>query len=144
MNPNDQPPAGGFGGPISPGGRIAPSAPPEPPGPPRRACSCGSSARCVAVVAQRARFFPAGNRYDYECACKRSFSVYDLAGIAFTFLAGGVVTAAGALVTMYPPGSAVGAENSNRWFGVALLVFGAAGWLMFVARVRARIVHPAA
>ncbi len=139
-----EPPTGGFGGPISPGGPSGPCAPPEPPGPTRRACACGSSARCVAIVAQRARILPAGNRYDYACACKPVFSVYDVAGVVFAFLAAGGLAAAGLLVTVYAPGSAVGAERSNRWFGIGLLAFGAIGWGMSAARVRARIVHPAA
>jgi hypothetical protein len=92
----------------------------------------------------RARFFPAGTRYDYECGCKRSFSVHDSTSIAFAFVAGLVLSAVGALVIRFPPGSAIGAESSNRWVGVGLAVFGAVGWLMFAARVRGRIVHPEA
>lgn len=58
--------------------------------------------------------------------------------------AGLVLSSAGALVIRFPPGSAVGAESTNRRFGVGLAVLGAVGWLMAAVRVRARIVPPEA
>lgn len=62
--------------------------------------------------------------------------------MAFTGAYAIFVTFIGALIVVFPPGSAVGAEADNRIFGIVILVGGLACLAWFVAMVRARLVHP--
>ena len=74
--------------------------------------------------------FPVGMRYDHRCPrCERVFSVHDVANIVFLFVGASVLGAFGALVIAFPPGSGVGAEESNRWFGVAFVIIMEVGLL---------------
>jgi hypothetical protein len=61
--------------------------------------------------------------------------------VAFSMSAAAFLTAVGALVTMFPPGSAVGAESSNRWFGIGLLTIGVLTWIVPTLRVTRRLRH---
>lgn len=115
----------------------------HPVGPPDRWCSCGCAASCVRLRQQRVNGIPVGTRSDYRCgACSRTFTVPDVAHLVFLFVISSLVFAAGALVIAFPPGQAVGAEASNRWFGVGLVVVGALGWVMVGLGIRARMIHP--
>lgn len=42
---------------------------------------------------------------------------------------------------VFPPGSAVGADASNRWVGVGLLALSALAWTTLVLWLRARRAH---
>lgn len=67
--------------------------------------------------------------------------MHSTGSLAFSIFAAGVLSGAGWLVVTNPPGSAVGAQDSNRWFGWVLCGFGAAAWAIFVARAWARHRH---
>jgi hypothetical protein len=106
-------------------------------------CRCRAVATCTEVVEQRSKLGRVGFRYGYSCSvCRASFSVFSDLNIAFVVFACAVATAAGALVVVYPPGSAVGAESSNRVFGYAILALSVFGWGFFASRVRTRLRHP--
>jgi hypothetical protein len=64
--------------------------------------------------------------------------------VAFAGVLAAVLSAAAALLVLHPPGAAVGAEESNRRFGVGLAGLGAAAWAVFAARARGRLRHPVA
>lgn len=111
-----------------------------PPEPPRRLCTCGRAARCVA---SRTNVRRTGTRRAYRCeGCGRAFVVHDARGILQLGLGACVLAAAGVLVMLAPPGGAVGAQASNRWFGVMLAAAGLVGWVVTGAWVRGRVVHP--
>ena len=135
-----RPPAGGFGAPVPP----AATRPPEvPPLGPTRACRCGGRSPCVAVEVERARGVPVGKRFEHEClGCNRRFRVHSIGSVVFALFATTVLGSCGSLVVVHPPGSAVGAENENRWFGVAILVAAACSFALLVARIVARLRHP--
>lgn len=115
----------------------------QPSGPPARRCDCSGAAVCVAIVRKGAPIRPIGTQYDYRCArCAKTFKVHDVPGTLFASLLALVLFAAGALVILHPPGSAVGAEESNRWFGYGMVVLGVIASLVFAARVRGRLAHP--
>jgi len=109
-----------------------------------RRCRCGASAALVQVIPERLRnVLPIGNVHEHSCAtCGVTFNVHDAFGIVFSVLASSFLAAVGALVTAHPPGAAAGASDSNRWFGVALLVVGVLAWSVPIARVVARLRHP--
>lgn len=112
-------------------------------GPPPRRCQCGAAAACVAIVKQGTGALPLGVRHDYRCAaCARSFAVHDVAGIVFAGVLASVLSAAGALVVLHPPGAAVGAVESNVRIGVGIAIIGAIGWVIFGWRLRGRVAHP--
>lgn len=114
------------------------------PGTPRaRLCDCGGAAACVAIRQNRMQSIPIGTRHVYRCAaCAESFTVSDVTGIVFSLVAGFGLAGFGALILAFPPGSAVGAERSNAWFGVGLLACAALAWAMAALQVRARVIHP--
>ncbi len=115
----------------------------SPTGPRARQCFCTAAAPCVRIIQRRAGGLPVGTRNEYRCgACSRSFVVPDVSGIVFSFVTASLLSAGGALVIAFPPGSAVGAEQSNQWFGVALVAFGMIAWVNFAFGVRARMIHP--
>jgi len=138
--PNARPPAGGFGGPVPPGA----SPPPEvPPLAPTRACRCGGRAPCVLVDVERARGLAVGKRFEHVCSrCTRRFSVHSVGSVIFAFFAAAYLGSCGSLVVVNPPGSAVGAADQNRWFGVAILVFASVALALVVLRCAARLRHP--
>jgi DNA-directed RNA polymerase subunit RPC12/RpoP len=108
-----------------------------------RRCVCSRAAPCIRIMQRRMQGIPVGTRYQYRCsACSRAFTVHDNRSIVFWAITAIVLCAAGALVLAFPPGSAVGAERSNQWFGAALVVFGAIGWLIVGLAIRGRIEHP--
>jgi hypothetical protein len=86
---------------------------------------------------------PVGTRHQYRCSvCARTFTVHDNRSIVFSLTIAIVLCGVGALVIAVPPGSAVGAAQSNQWFGVGLVAFGAIAWLMVALAIRGRIDHP--
>ena len=86
---------------------------------------------------------PAGIFWEHHCpVCNARFRVPSIGAIIFSAAAATVVTAVGLLLTLYPPGSAVGATESNRYFGIAILVVGLLGWIMPGSRIFRRIRHP--
>lgn len=120
----------------------APSFAPRP-GPPARRCDCGVAADCVALAREGTWDWVIGRRSDFLCSqCGTRFSVHDVRGVVFMSLAAVALFAAGALVILHPPGSAVGAERSNQGFGVAMLAFGVVAMLVFARRVWLRAMHP--
>ena len=114
------------------------------PPPAMRRCVCGAGAPNTRVVTEYVkRFVPTGRVHQHDCAeCGVTFNVHDGYGIAFSICAASLLTAAGALVTLYPPGAAAGAADSNRWFGIALLGVGLLTWAIPALRIRARLRHP--
>jgi DNA-directed RNA polymerase subunit RPC12/RpoP len=125
---------------VEEAGRPAESAPT---GLPQRRCACTGAADCVAIVRKGTWERPIGMRYDYRCArCGDRFKVHDVGGVVFAGLLAAALSAAGALVMLHPPGTAVGADQSNRWFGVGMAVLGAVAWLVFASRIRGRLLHP--
>jgi len=110
---------------------------------PDRRCECSAPARCIAIVREGTWNTPIGMRYEYQCpVCAKGFSVHSVTGIVFATVLASAISAAGALLIVHPPGAAVGAEQSNRWFGVGLTVLGGFAWLVFGWRVRGRLKHP--
>lgn len=109
----------------------------------RRRCECGAPARNVRIVQVRLRrMIPIGEVHEYSCdACKRTFNVHDGWSVAFSMGSAAFLTGVGALVTMFPPGSAVGAESSNRWFGIGLLAIGVLTWIVPTLRIGQRLRH---
>lgn len=111
---------------------------------PARACSaCQGIARCTEIGRRQTRWLSLGTRYRYTCSrCASGFTVHDDRAVAFAFVAASVLSAMGALVVAFPPGSEVGATASGRWFGVALLAVAAMAWVSFARRICARRAHP--
>lgn len=123
--------------PVIDGAQHTPAAPQG------RRCVCSRIAPCTRIIQRRIQGIPVGTRHQYRCSgCTRAFTVHDNGSIVFTFVTAIVLSAAGALVIAFPPGSAVGAEQSNQWFGVGLAVLGVIGWVMAGLAIRGRIVHP--
>lgn len=113
-----------------------------------RLCECGAAAPRVRVVQERLRrIIPIGKVHEHSCAaCGVTFNVRSVTAVLFASFAAALLTAAGALVTLHPPGSAVGAAESNRWFGVGVLAVAVLAWIVPVARIvvraRHRVVRP--
>ncbi|MBL8954520.1 MAG: hypothetical protein JNK82_27320 [Myxococcaceae bacterium] len=85
-----------------------------------------------------------GTHFHHVCAaCKSDFSVPSTGAISFSFFATLFLAGVGAIVVINPPGAAVGAQDDNRWFGWGLLAFAFGGLVVFAARLRARVLHPA-
>ena len=101
-----------------------------------RRCGCGAAAPRVRVIRERLKgFIPIGSVHEHSCAaCGATFNVYSVTAVLFASFAAAILTAAGALMVLHPPGSAVGAESSNRWFGVGLLVVGLLAWIVPASR----------
>jgi hypothetical protein len=82
-------------------------------------------------------------RYDHKCAlCSKAFKVHDVRYFVKVSLVAACFTALGALVILFPPGAAVGAEHSNRWFGIGFAALGAVLWLLVIYRIQVRSAHP--
>lgn len=128
--------------PVVPGA----TAPPIQRGPPARICAaCLGLARCSEIALRRTRWVSLGKRFRYTCtACASDFTVHDDRSFVFGFAAATVLSAVGTLIVRFPPGAAVGATQSNRWFGVALLAFAVGAWLMLARWLLARRAHPLA
>lgn len=94
---------------------------------PSRACAaCPGIARCTAVGRTQTRWMSIGTRQHYVCpACTTSFTVHDDRAVVSSLVAALLLAALGGLVVLVLPGSDVGAEASNRWFGIALLILAA-------------------
>lgn len=108
-----------------------------------RVCACRGAAQCTAIAQKRLGSMSIGSRYEYHCRqCTKAFAVHDDRALIFSFVLASALCAVSALIILNPPGSAVGAEQSNRWFGVALLVFAAIGYVSFAFRIRARLSFP--
>jgi DNA-directed RNA polymerase subunit RPC12/RpoP len=120
----------------------APS-PTRPAGPADRVCNCGGPARCTAIIVNETRWTAIARRSEYICRrCAATFTVHDLRGIVFAFIAAVALSAAGALMVAFPPGAAVYAQRNNQWFGFALLLCAAIACMGGVLRVRIRRIHP--
>jgi hypothetical protein len=111
---------------------------------PGRACAaCRGVAHPSEIGRQQGLGISIGTHTRYTCSgCANEFAVHDRRAVAFAFAAAIVLSAMGALVVAFPPGSDVGAELSNRWFGVGLLAVAAIAWVILVLRIRARRAHP--
>ncbi len=108
-----------------------------------RVCLCGGRAPCVGLAQRRVQGVPVSTRARHACPrCGTSFEVTDGLGVATMAVAALALSAFGLLLVVYPPGSAVGAERSNRLFGVGVLALGALTWAVLTSRVRARARHP--
>lgn len=112
--------------------------------PPARVCAaCLGVARCSEIGRRQTRGVTLGTRFRYTCSgCASDFTVRDDRSLVFAFVSASVLSSVGTLVVMFPPGSAVGATASNRWFGVAVLGIALATWLTLVGWIRARRAHP--
>jgi hypothetical protein len=122
---------------------VVGSAPHVPSGPRRRQCLCASTASCERIFQRRMQGIPVGTRYEFRCErCGSVFTVHDAAGIVFSFVAAAVVSAVAVLLVAVPPGSAVGAERSNQWFGFGLAAVAAFAWVSFGLQLRTRAIHP--
>jgi hypothetical protein len=117
-----------------------------PRGPGDRVCAgCRGRARCTAMHRRQMWGRDVGTRCRYACSrCAKVFTVHDGRGVAFSLAVASLLTVMAALVVAIPPGSDVGAEASNRWFGVGLSVIAALGWIALALQLRARRVHPMA
>ena len=114
-----------------------------PTAPPHRWCACSGAAPCVRIIQRRAGGLPIGTRHEYRCeACTRTFTVPDVTSLVVSFVSAIVLCGFGALIIVSPPGAAVGAEQSNQWFCLALVAFGLIAWLMLAFGIRARVNHP--
>lgn len=74
--------------------------------------------------------------------CQRRFSVHSVGSVIFALFAAAYLGSCGSLVVVHPPGSAVGAADQNRWFGVAILVFALVAFVLVISRAVARLRHP--
>jgi hypothetical protein len=72
----------------------------------------------------------------------RTFQVHSPVYLVSLSAIAGVFSSFGALIVAHPPGAAVGATHSNRWFGFGLAAFGALGWLVAAFLLRRRLKHP--
>lgn len=114
-----------------------------PPGPPARRCGCGEAAPCVVLAREGTWDWVIGRRSEHLCPkCGRRFAVHDVRGVLFAGVVALVLFAAGGFVVLHPPGAAVGAAQSNRLFGVAMLGFGVSAALVFALRLARRAKHP--
>ena len=123
-------------------GAAAPAPRPEE----ARVCAeCHAAAHRTEIGRRQFRSISLGNRYRYVCSrCAAVFTIHDPLAIAFALVAASLLSIVGVLLVTIPPGSAVGAEASNRWFGVGVLTGAAAFWTAFGLRIRARRKHPRA
>lgn len=141
------PPAGGFGHPRNAGSGApapVPIPPPRKPADRPRRCGCQGPVPCDSVTRARLGLLTIGTRRAYRCQrCGLTFRIRSAGHIAVTLLYASFLSGVGVLIVLYPPGSAVGADSENRWFGVALLVLGLSciGW--GVAMIRAHVKYPA-
>ena len=111
--------------------------------PPDRSCACGETARCVGQSIERAKGIPVGTKYEYRCdGCKQHFATHSAGGIAFVAFGALFLSSIAWLLVAHPPGSAVGAEENNRWAGWVLCGFAAIMWAMLGARLLALQRHP--
>lgn len=110
---------------------------------PARACLCGGAALCVGLAQRRVQGRSVGTRATHSCPrCGCTFEISDGLGVLSMTVAALALSAFGLLIVVHPPGSGVGAEHSNRLFGVGALALGALTWAMLASRVRARTRHP--
>jgi hypothetical protein len=108
-----------------------------------RRCRCGAAVPPARVIQVRVKGIPAGQRHEHACgSCRHTFDVHSLTAMIFALFAALVLTGAGALLTLKPPGTAVGAAESNQWFGVGLLVFAMLAWILVASRVLGRLRYP--
>lgn len=119
---------------------------PRRPSPNERVCAaCRRTARCTAVHRREMQGISVGTRYAYRCTgCGRAFTIYDGRSVIYTAMIASVLSAFGALVVAIPPGAAVGAQASNRWFGVGFLILGTTAWVLCALQFRTRSIHPLA
>lgn len=134
--------------PIVPGAPVPAlrfAAPPERARPEdaRRRCACGSQARCTHVQPQRLRGLPIGLRSQFVCdVCRATFAIDDAAHTAFLFVAAAALFGATWLLALHPPGAAVGAADTNRWFALPVGL-GALGYVaLFLRALLRRMQHP--
>lgn len=111
-----------------------------------RLCLCGGAAPVARVVPIRLKgILPIGAVYEHACPeCKATFNVHDVRGVVFSGFAATFLSAAGALISAVPPGSAMGAADQNRWIGMGLLAIGVLAFGVPIARVVGRLRHPLA
>ena len=134
---NASPPAGGYGAPGVHTQAVLPMIAPS------RKCSCGGHATCFSAAEVRARGLPVGMQYEHACTrCNRRFRIHSVGSVIFTVFCMLFLGTCGSLVTVHPPGSAVGAESENRWFGVGILVFAGLAFVLVVAKIVAHLRHP--
>lgn len=125
------------GAPIPPLRHPAPEEPARPEDAMRR-CRCGSAARCAEVLEQRVRGLPIGRRYVFVCeACRATFTIDDAAHTAFLWTAAAGLAGATWLLALHPPGAAVGAADTNRWFALPVGL-GALGYVALSCRALVR------
>ena len=108
-----------------------------------RRCGCGSRARCTHVEQQRLRGLPIGRRYQFVCdACRATFAFDDAAHTAFLFVAAAGLSFAAWLLVLHPPGAAVGATATNRWFALPVGLGALAYVALFLRALFRRARHP--
>lgn len=108
-----------------------------------RRCGCGSRARCTHVQQQRLRGLPIGVRYQFVCdACRATFAIDDAAHTAFLFVAAAGLSGATWLLALHPPGAAVGATDTNRWFALPVGLGALAYVALFLRALFRRARHP--
>lgn len=123
--------------------RLSPFPNTVPQGPARR-CRCGVAAPMVFLRQETLRrFISIGQVYEHACtACGHKFGVHSITGMLFMICCATVVVGLGILMMLVPPGKAVGAGATNRNFGIGILVIGACGVAMAIARIVGRLRHP--
>lgn len=136
--------------PVVEGAAWQPLAPPSPAMPldergtaiPDRRCDCSATARCTQIALKGSWDIRLGFALDYRCPrCSKRFKISSVGHLVSIGLLGAVLASVGALLVVHPAGTAVGAEQANRGFGLGLAALGAA-WLLFLMhRLRVRAAH---
>lgn len=109
----------------------------------QRQCSCGRPARCVEIEISRARGLAVGQIHKYACSsCARPFYIYNARLIAFNVFGALLLGGFGALIWLHPPGAAVGAAETNRYYAVPLLLGSVVYFCLIGVQLSRRVVHP--
>jgi len=95
------------------------------PAEPTRRCRCGAEAPLTKIIVRTSRGIPTGTHSTHRCPrCGRAFTVIDVWGLVFRFVALCLFGALTALFLLHPPGGLGPMEGGNA-VCVVVLILGA-------------------